>query len=332
MDNITYIDFPNEDNKNEGDKVAKFSEAKRDNVKARYNSELAKLRATVTNSVPVSQPSTKSELDNLEVTDSYSSVDNTGVRKLKVGAVVRDKALKYYVTHKKEVPVVNNVTSPLEPQIELPKEEVKEPIVNQVSDTRMSRLERTGEFELPTNLKREDIHEERRSDVINAPSRFVNEEKNPEIDRQSLEAFINEDNKNVDMRRDNETRGGDPNLYNKLIHGENDSSVSLKLQDAKNRLLTANEEKEKARVVNANLEAEVENVRATIERIKRERNEKVQKELDNTLNMLQTAKEEILSETRKYDNLQQELSELMRQRDALLSNDNYQDNNYKRSM
>ena len=34
--------------------------------------------------------------------------------------------------------------------------------------------------------------------------------------------------------------------------------------------------------------------------------------------MLQTAKEEILGETRKYDNLQEELANLIRERDALL--------------
>ena len=122
--------------------------------------------------------------------------------------------------------------------------------------------------------------------------------------------------------KNEQNMGGDPSLYTRLVHGNNDEFVndgmSVRLQEAISKLGVANEEKEKAKAVNASLEAEVANVRETLDRLKREKEAQEQKVLENTLNMLKEAKAEILDETRRYDNLQEELATLIKERDALL--------------
>ncbi len=274
-----------------------------------------------------------------ESIDYYSELQNSGVRKLKVNRIVADKSKKVYGFHnaivvKKEEPIKEPVVNVEEKINDINLEEVYENPVSDTRDTRMSRLERTGDSVNINNFENQEMKRQTPpvNDIINTPSRFERHMETP------FDALINDNNESsINDKKENEqvkvseTRGGDPNLYNKLIHGSEKNDISIRLQDAKSKLYTANEEKEKAKAVNASLEQDVEKVRKEIEKIKKDKQEKEERELSNTLNMLQAAKEEILGETRRYDNLQEELAELIRQRDNLLGSSSYNDDNYSRN-
>ena len=365
---ITITDNPYQEgiiiNPNIEHKVAKLkNDTKRITIENYYNVELAKMKM---GSNTVKDTVSKEHGNDLvmgrlgiESLDYYAYCDSLkGARKLKVGKEnVFNNVKRYY--EKQNRNMIDNL--PVEnKKEELPKEEVVNVADNNevsftphivdtpLSDTRMSRLERTGEIpkveeKAEVTLKREDINHGRVNDIINAPDRFVEPER--EVKEEVVnpyEALINdtkEENKEkninseLDKKETVEIKGGDPNLYNKLIHGEDDSNIYTKLQDAQNKLSTFKEEKERARVVNANLEAEREKLLEEVEKIKKSRQEQAQKELDNTLSQIQSAKEEILSETRKYDNLQDEIALLMKEKERLLNSNNsyYDEENYGRS-
>lgn len=310
-------------------KVAKMNvETKVPNLVANWEKELAKMSTVVSQ---VGSPNYGNDLIlgrlGIESLDYYARIKRENAKKLKVNPIVANKSKAVYGIKeaiKLDEPVMNNIVN----DSTLTRSDVhKEDVV----DTRMSRLERTGEIPTvdvnrETTMKRETPSIS--SNVINTPTRFErNNESTP------FEALINDNNigAHAEKAEDNSVKtsetGGDPNLYTKLIHGDND--ISARLMEAKNKLSTANEEREKARAVNASLEAEVASVKKTIEELKKKQEEKAEQELNNTLNMLQTAKEDILGETRKYDNLQEELAELIRQRDNLLNG--YNNEGYSRS-
>ena len=341
MDNITIRENPYIEGKSKNDglfKIAKMSNKeetpKIQTLKARWEKELASL-AKNNFSSPSAVDKNNSLMDRLGLLnkDYYNDTKTVGARKLKVNSIVADKSKKFYGIHDAVVVEKKEIVVPHKEEnqnVDFVHEEIKheEPI----QDTRMSRLERTGE--IPTNTV---LNQEMKrttpeiNDIINTPTRFERHIETP------FDDLINDNNintrveKNINEQvRQTETKGGDPNLYTKLIHGKEEVDISVRLQDAKSKLYTANEEKEKAKAVNASLAADVENVRREIEKIKREKKEKEERELSNTLNMLQAAKEEILGETRKYDNLQEELAELIRQRDNLLGNQSFDDDSYSR--
>lgn len=325
MDN-TIIEFPQEGLRN-GNKVAKLSTVKRDKLVFRYNTSLAEFHTnhqSVNNVQSVDTEMTKPEsnmLDNVVVIDFSKDCRNNGLRKLKVSRVVANKSRLYYNRN-----VVRTMINDI-----VPLSDTNDKSEPSLSDTRMSRLERTGE------LNKVDLKEETVNNVINTPERFI--EKEPVNPYESLindreNAPLSRESMHTEERNIEQNMGGDPNLYTKLVHGKegdfSNDEIAMKLKDARTRLDIANEEKEKARAVNASLEAEVANVREALDKLKKKKELQEQKVLENTLNMLKSAKEEILDETRKYDNLQEELKALIRERDALLKNPyvNQDDENY----
>ena len=323
MDN-TIVAFPQSGLRN-GNKIAKLSTVKRDTISNKYYSQISEMEKEaqskqVSNNTPINNPSNNS-LDIISVIDFAPSQNFSGTRKLKVNNLVKDKSRAYYER--------NHVVSQEKPKEEVPVETqapvAPEPEENTVAaDTRLSRLERTGELN-KIDLK-EDVAPT--NDVINAPERFqekpvvnpyeslINDKENMPLTR---EAVREDENRNQEQ-----SMGGDPNLYTKLVHGKDEAfgndEISAKLQDAISKLGVANEEREKAKAVNASLEKEVATVRETLERLRREKDAQEQKVLENTLSMLKDAKAEILDETRRYDNLQEELQALIKERDALLKN------------
>ena len=317
MDN-TIIEFPQKGLRN-GNKVAKLSTVKRDKLVFKYKTTLEEYRnknnnvnTTNINSEPAKQDI--NVLDNIIVVD-FANLNNkkNGTRKLKVSEVVTNKSRRFY---EKNAPKI-------EAKVAKPVVEETKSVEPSFSTTRMSRLERTGE------INKIDIKEEPRNNIINTPERFM--EKEPVNPYESLINDKEEQKENAPLTRESihseeknseQNMGGDPNLYTKLVHGKDDGfagdEISAKLQDAISKLGVANEEREKAKAVNASLEAEVANVRETLERIKKEKEAQEQIVLENTLSMLKDAKAEILDETRRYDNLQEELKALIKERDALL--------------
>ena len=316
MDN-TIIGFPQKGIRN-GNKVAKLSTVKRDKLVLKYNSALNDDRSK-------SENANVSNINNIVVKQDSNALDGisvvafdgkrckkNGTRKLKVSGVVTNKSKRYYDFSKPQVDKEVTMQGDVVPQdTEMP-----------FGSTRVSRLERTGE------LNKIDLKDTTQNNIINTPDRFMQPEPvNP------YESLINdkEEKDNTPLTRESvhseeknveQNMGGDPNLYTRLVHGKDDNftddEISVKLQDAISKLGVANEEKEKAKAVNASLEAEVASVREALEKIKKEKEAQEQKVLENTLSMLKDAKAEILDETRRYDNLQEELKALIKERDALL--------------
>ncbi len=336
MDNITITENPYNEQVNINPdveyKVAKLkNDTKRVAIEAFWKKELSKMKEkNVVTALDASQNSDADILSRLDMTclDYYANSTLQGARKLKANKMVIDKTNNFYKKYNPKC--INNH--------EEVKEEVYTPSSSNMSsvpqDTRMSRLERTGEIpkvdESQVTLRREDLHSSVEYEkpnnivntpVINAPNRFIEkkEEISPvnEISRTEM-GTVNQE----EVKKDPEmARGGDPNLYNKLIHGENENetSISSQLREAKEELLTANEEKARAQEVNRGLEREKAELLATIQKIKKEQEEKAQVELEDTKMQIKNTKDEILSETRKYDNLQSEIARLMQEKDALLS-------------
>lgn len=337
MDN-TIVAFPQNGLWN-GNKIAKLSTIKRGAISTKYYNQLSEMEREaqnkqVTESNTVQNNPTNNSLGNIEVVDFGSNYSFSGTRKLKVNNLVKVKCTEYYDKNHS----VAATPAPEEPQIPMTPAN-PEPEEEKAADTRISRLERTGELN-KIDLKETDIPT---NNIINTPERFQEKEAvNP------YESLINDNNisntntppltreavRADDTRTQEQNMGGDPNLYTKLVHGKDDAlgddEVSVKLQDAINKLGIANEEREQAKAVNASLEKEVASVREALEKLKQEKDAQQQKALANTLNMLKEAKADILDETRKYDNLQEELKYLIEQRDALLKNPfiNNDDNGY----
>ncbi len=315
-------------------KVAKMSKLEKSpkiqTLSARWQKELAKLEKVVSK-VTNTAAMVMNKLS-VSLVDFYEKTLREGVRKLKVNEMVADKGRACYGIHnaivieKKVEPIKEDIPSEIN-NITIDDVKKEEP----VNDVRMSRLERTGEvFTNNKNVVKEEISE---NNFSNSPiTRFERYSDN------MYDALINDnpvkqnENDYEEHTRSMETKGGDPNLYNELIHGSKNDDVSMQLLEAKNRLSNAKKEKAKAQAVNKSLEDEIASVRKAIDAIKKEKQEKDERELSNTLNMLDATKEEILGETRRYDNLQGELAELIRQRDNLLNGGSvYEDNVYSRS-
>ncbi len=304
----------------------------------RWQEELAKVTNEVKTTVETKVAKGKEVLENAgtNVKDFFSRTFRVSARKLKVNKIVAEKSLNAYGEH-------NGIV--LQVAVE-PKEEkavetsnindmVREELVNEKSmmDSRVSRLERTGEVKVASETvdtpRTEPIYD---TPIINTPTRFERH-KDTQFD-----ALIN-DNANISsMPVDNtfenhertfETKGGDPDLYNELIRG---NSKFGKVQEAKRKLSTIRGEREKATAVNADLAKEVEDVKRTIEEIKRKQKEEEELELSNTMNMIGEEEEKILFETRKYDTLKAELAALIRERDSLLGNSSYKEEGYSRRM
>ena len=306
MDN-TIIEFPQKGLRN-GNKVAKLSTAKRDQLVYRYKTTILEKEKDIPKSVTSTSDDEKdiNALDNIDILSFDKKSVNNGTRKLKINEIILEKSKSFYNKNRvdEEKKYNENVRNSLEEEQE-----------TSLNDTRISRLERTSE------LSRLDINND---NIINTPDRFMKKEE----ERASMyDSLINEpsiptrESIHTEDKIQETSMGGDPNLYTKLVHGNGENSsdeMSIKLQEAISKLGVANEEKEKAKAVNASLAAEVENVRETLARIRKEKEAQEQKVLENTLNMLKAAKEEILDETRKYDNLQEELASLIKERDALL--------------
>ena len=199
---ITITDNPYQEgiiiNPNIEHKVAKLkNDTKRITIENYYNVELAKMKMA---SNTVKDTVSKEHGNDLvmgrlgiESLDYYAYCDSLkGARKLKVGKEnVFNNVKRYY--EKQNRNMIDNL--PVEnKKEELPKEEVVNVADNNevsftphivdtpLSDTRMSRLERTGEIpkveeKAEVTLKREDINHGRVNDIINAPDRFVEPER-----------------------------------------------------------------------------------------------------------------------------------------------------------
>lgn len=349
MDNITFLNNPQDNSRvvvyTNGTHVASKA-AKLDNNMKRpvlvdhYNAELAKMVKVVEN---VASPSHgyDASLGRLGITTVYydAKAQNISARKLKVKGGVVDKGVlaKYNKAIEgmkpsviaKEEKVINAFVPPV-------KEEVKpvvtpvvnmEPVVQPLNDTRVGRLERTGEIP----VVRQDIPSYNvGNNVINTPDRFINRDNQPSNNVVNFPSRMERAKENEVSREDNITRTAEIgkgakelDKINTLIHGNEGSDLSVEIQNAHRQLEAAMMENKRVVTQSATLEEQIKNVKATVEQLKKEKAEAQQRELDKTLDMIEATKEENLGATRRMTNLQAELAELIRQRDEMLNDNSY---------
>lgn len=328
-------------------RVAKLNNTmKRPYLAAHYAKGIAQMMQQTVDKVAEQRPSMAAPARSEQLMNSPSEfmelmypeeVNHTGARKLKVNNMVKEKTLKRYEAAKVNFPKPVTMPNPLPKEPEMPKETFMEMPTPQIvptqnampesvnnmnmvnADTRVGRLERTGE--IPTQAINTLREEDRMTGVINTPTR-VERQMNAEV-AGALHALVdNEEEKNDKQQLEIGAGAKALDQYNNLIHGNDSSSVATELATAKKKLEQAIKENKTVVVQSANIEDEIQKVRAEVEELSRKKVERERQELDRTLKMIEVTQEENLGATRKLTNLQEELAELMRQRDALV-NENY---------
>ena len=321
-------------------KVAKMSNLdktpKIQNLLKRWQNELAKV-AVVSNQVKatVTEKVTKG-IDvlndaNANVKDFFYNSFRNGARKLKVKKFVADKSLNTYGIHEGIVLKVE------EPQ----KEVVSENNINYVNtyanmtarkelagdkpmmDSRLSRLERTGEMPVvsePREMKRsENVYD---NPVINTPTRFERYNETP------FDALIN-DNANVssvpvennfeNRERSFETKGGDPNLYSKLIHGATNSNID-------EELIRAQKERDEARRINEETLAYLEELKRKVQENELIIRQQEEKEEQTKRALIEEANQEALGLTKNFRDLTNQVSKyekMLHDQEARLNGSGY---------
>ena len=372
MNNVTFQNNPQDNSRvvvlTRGEhldaKAAKLdNKTKRPALVGHYNDELAKM-VKIVEEVKSENHGYDAALGRLGISTVYYAAyaQNVSARKLKVkGGVVDKNVLAKYNKSivgmkpiinmpKQEEPIRPSINSDLiaqfvessdkdsspmvmtfnKPTITMPKESFN----NDLSDTRVRRLERTGEIP----IVREELPTYSQSNVINTPERFVPKQDAPVNPVNNVTAFPSRmermQKEQVEVNREEpisvnratpEIGQGAKELdkINNLMHGSEAGDLSIEIQNAHRRLEEA--VKENRRVVNqsASIEEEIRNVKATVEKLRKEKAEAQQRELDKTLDMIEATKEENLGATRRMTNLQAELAELIRQRDEMLNDTSY---------
>lgn len=372
MNNVTFQNNPQDNSRvvvlTRGEhldaKAAKLdNKTKRPALVGHYNDELAKM-VKIVEEVKSENHGYDAALGRLGISTVYYAAyaQNVSARKLKVkGGVVDKNVLAKYNKSivgmkpiinmpKQEEPIHPSINSDLiaqfvessdkdsspmvatvnNPTITMPKESFN----NDLSDTRVRRLERTGEIP----IVREELPTYSQSNVINTPERFVPKQDAPVNPVNNVTAFPSRmermQKEQVEVNREEpisvnratpEIGQGAKELdkINNLMHGSEAGDLSIEIQNAHRRLEEA--VKENRRVVNqsASIEEEIRNVKATVEKLRKEKAEAQQRELDKTLDMIEATKEENLGATRRMTNLQAELAELIRQRDEMLNDTSY---------
>lgn len=369
MNNVTFQNNPQDNSRvvvlTRGEhldaKAAKLdNKTKRPALVGHYNDELAKM-VKIVEEVKSEDHGYDAALGRLGISTVYYAAyaQNVSARKLKVkGGVVDKNVLAKYNKSiigmkpiinmpKQEEPIRPSINSDLiaqfvessdkdsspmvatvnNPTITMPKESFN----NDLSDTRVRRLERTGEIP----IVREELPTYSQSNVINTPERFVPKQEVPvnnvtafpsRVERMQKEQVEVKREEPISVNRATPEIGqGAKELdkINNLMHGSEVGDLSIEIQNAHRRLEEA--VKENRRVVNqsASIEEEIRNVKATVEKLRKEKAEAQQRELDKTLDMIEATKEENLGATRRMTNLQAELAELIRQRDEMLNDTSY---------
>ncbi len=276
--NNTYTIFP-QVGVREGEKVAKLSGEKKENLVLKYNKALETLvsQQEIKNTPVVEKTEVKTR-DYTSLTNKIGITTfenervavNDGARKLKVNPLVNRNVLNYYEATKisrpkeevkkvqevvhEEMATVHPVMPPVKEDIVAPKEEKVSPIPEPSEanvETRMSRLEKTMElpvgYDYRTDLRQEPVV----NDVINTPSRF--ERKKEEIPVNDYRPL--EESRNISSlptrneRKMKEERPSGPDLdriYN-LTHGGEVNNLSVE---------TLNINKQTSQIVEENKELE----------------------------------------------------------------------------
>ncbi len=232
--------------------------------------------------------------------------ESTGAKKLRVNKIVNTKTSNIYA-HVNREDVVSLVETPKEEvqtlinQINVvePKEEVE--IAKPHEEDAHGRHERTGEIPV------EDVHEAiantNPGNPIGMPSRV---ERN---------ATLNKDESITKQ----ETKAGDMDLYNNLLHNVKGEDVSRQLQGAREELLNEREESKKLAEQYGKAVRELEELKEEIANKRKMKIQQEKRELSETLNNIETLKRENLERTSDLSSIQAEIARLKSERQAMES-------------
>ena len=288
-------------------KIAKLNNAtKRPSIIANWE----KGRPSEFSATSVASP-TPVDYDGLLVKLGASAVNyapnsnNTGAKKLRVNKIVNEKASKIYGLVTKVDVIPREEMKPIveaKPKLEEKTAISMEPVITSTRGDIHGRHEKTGE--IPVDAIREAVKND--TPPISMPSSMPSR-----AERNSL----------ANEMSYGETKAGDMDLYNDLLHSSsNQGDVSKQLQGARKELSLQKEESKKLAEKYGEAVKELEELKADIENAKKEKDQKIKQELNATLNDIETIKKENLERTSDLSSIQAEIARLRAQRNAMEDN------------
>ncbi len=221
---------------------------------------------------------------------------NSGAKKLRVNKIVNEKALNIYNNMEKRDVV------PKAPDVAPSAEEVKVENTltpNVVSDVEDSRGKH--EKDIPETPKEEPVN--------NTFSYTSRSERNALSDVTKTEVK-------------QESRAGDMDLYNNLLHNGNEADdVSRQLQGARNQLSIEKEESRKLAEQYGEAVKELAKLKQEVETTKKQKEQKAKEELSITLKSIENLQKENLERTSDLTSIQSEIARLKAEKQAMEAND-----------
>ena len=230
-------------------------------------------------------------LDNvgIKVVNYGTDVNNTGAKKLRVNKIVTEKTRNIYNNSSREDVVAEEAPS----LVEAVEEEITEQVQDVVEDTR-GRHEKTAEINVA------EIQEAVKEDTLT----YSRAEKNQVPENKP------------------ETKAGDMDLYNNLLHSVSPTDdVSRQLQGARNQLSIEKEESRKLAEQYGEAVKELEKLKEEVEVTKREKEQKAKEELSMTLKSIENLQKENLERTSDLTSIQSEIARLKAEKQAMEAND-----------
>lgn len=251
---------------------------------------------------------------------------SNGAKKLRVNAVVNDRTSSIYNNNEKidvvpmveekpvevaqPAPVVQTASVVEPPKAVMPEKTVNpmEPSIQSSRSEIHGRHERTGE--IPVDKVREAVRND--SPVVNTPTPSISR-----VERSAMNMPAREEVKE-------EVKAGDMDLYNNLLHSNGQDDVSRQLQGARKELSKEQEESRKLAEQYGEAVKELKNLKEELENKKKAKEQRDKKELNETLNNLETLKRENLDRTSDLSSIRAEIERLKAERDSM-GNDFYDD-------
>ena len=279
-------------------KVAKLNNDKKKPALVRHWEELRPVVKVATPS-PAVPKDYRSLLDGVGITPvNYGQiVANSGAKKLRVNKIVNDKAKNVYNNSNKE-DVVPEAPVANEQHIDIPPVQNSNPFVPNVDNSDLrGRHEKTGEIPV--------------SEVKQALENGLPQDNN-------TFSYTTRSERNTTPEVKQESKAGDMDLYNNLLHNANESDdVSRQLQGARNQLSIEKEENRKLAEQYGEAVKELARLKEDIEVTKKQKEQKAKEELSITLKSIENLQKENLERTSDLTSIQSEIARLKAEKQAM---------------
>lgn len=279
-------------------KVAKLNNDKKKPALVRHWEELRPVVKVDTPS-PAVPKDYRSLLDGVGITPvNYGQiVANSGAKKLRVNKIVNDKAKNVYNNSNKE-DVVPKAPVANEQHIDIPPVQNSNPFVPNVDNSDLrGRHEKTGEIPV--------------SEVKQALENGLPQDNN-------TFSYTTRSERNTTPEVKQESKAGDMDLYNNLLHNANESDdVSRQLQGARNQLSIEKEENRKLAEQYGEAVKELARLKEDIEVTKKQKEQKAKEELSITLKSIENLQKENLERTSDLTSIQSEIARLKAEKQAM---------------